>query len=70
MILHNAALTFTMLLQQALTATNFEWRAVILECVDAFRKALTGDAVAYAELLSTIVTAGHTTDWSRPKPGA
>ena len=69
-ILHNAALTFTMLLNVALNATQLEWRNLIFDCADAFRKALTDDGVAYAQPFVKIAAAGSGTEWSRVRTGA
>ena len=70
LLLHNAALTFTMLVQVGLNATELEWRTLIFDCVDAFRKALTGGGVAYTHPLVKIAGGGSETRWSRAKPGA
>jgi len=66
-LIHNAILTYAMLLNEALNVSERDWRNLIYECVDAFRQALVGDPVTYRERLMSLVAHGPETEWSRPK---
>jgi hypothetical protein len=67
-ILHDSALAFTILLSEALNSGSLEWRSIIFDCVDAFRKALTGEALEYRQCFEKIASAGREVEWARPKP--
>jgi hypothetical protein len=67
-ILHDAALAFTILLSEALNSGSLEWRSIIFDCVDAFRQALTGEALEYRQRLAKVASAGPEIEWARQKP--
>ena len=70
-LIHNAILTYGMLLNEALNVSDRDWRRIIYDCVDAFRQALIGDPITYRENLARVVAHGPETEWSRlKKPGA
>jgi len=67
LILHNAALSLTILLNEALLATSVEWRGLMYDCIEGFRKALTGEGLEYKVCLARIAAEGPEFEWCRPK---
>ena len=67
-ILHDSALAFTILIHEALNASGLEWRSLIFDCVESFRKALTDGPVEYAQCLLKVANAGPEFEWARAKP--
>jgi hypothetical protein len=68
LILHNAALSLTILLNESLLAMSVEWRGLMYDCIEGFRKALTGEGLDYRVCVARIATAGPEFEWCRPKP--
>ncbi len=66
-ILHDSALSFVILAHEALNASALEWRAIIFDCIEAFRKALTDGPLEYKTTLLKIAEAGPDFQWARPK---